>query len=104
MVPHMTVIQLAHEVCEDYGIIHSELHHIRGKKYSAQIGAINDILICGIVPAVPGHSDSVHLHGKPRDALREYIADKSADELRNFILACQAQVELIITRGAWRNL
>jgi hypothetical protein len=100
----MTVLQLAHEVCEDYGIIHSELHHVRGRKYSAQIGAINDILICGIVPATPGHSDSVHLHGNPREELERYINGKTVHELQQLIRACYAQVELILTRGEWKSL
>lgn len=97
------VYDLCGEVMNDYGI-YGERHHVRGRSAGAQLGALNDILICGIIPAMPGHSETVHLHGKPRDALKDYINSKDVYQLRNLILACNAQVELILTRGVYRTL
>ena len=97
------VYDLCGEVMADHGL-YGERHHIRGRAAGAQLGALNDILICGIIPAMPGHSETVHLHGTPRDALKEYINSKDVYQLRNLILACNAQVGLILTRGAWETL
>lgn len=98
------VVDLAREVLYDKDIYAGELHHVRGVKASETIGALNDILLVGIIPAPPGHSESTHLHGKPRMVLEEYIQDKDAEFLRKLILSARDQVDLIITRGIWKTL
>lgn len=97
------VIALAHEVCTDMGIECCEAHHLRGRQYGEQLGAINDILLIGVLPLPHGDHVRAHFVDK-RGVLAGYLQCQSKEFIINLVLAAYEQTERILTRGYWKDL